>query len=123
MANYTLLRRGDHLPAVGVLQKLLNRGGARLVADGAFGPATQTAVNVGPSKRNVLVPPPSWSRTPALTGTPRPLAIAVRTARPLCPRPVEQCMNCTHPYGPKILRSLERMGSMMFRFCGSMSER
>ncbi len=44
MANYSLLRRGDNLPAVGVLQKLLNRGGARLVADGDFGPATQTAV-------------------------------------------------------------------------------
>jgi hypothetical protein len=44
MANYPLMCRGDNLPAVGVLQKLLNRGGARLVADGAFGPATQTAV-------------------------------------------------------------------------------
>jgi hypothetical protein len=44
MANYPLLRRGDTLPAVGVLQKLLNRGGAKLVADGDFGPATQTAV-------------------------------------------------------------------------------
>jgi hypothetical protein len=44
MANYTLLRRGDNLPAVGVLQKLLNRGGARLAADGDFGPATETAV-------------------------------------------------------------------------------
>jgi hypothetical protein len=44
MANYPLLRRGDNLPAVGVLQKLLNRGGAMLVADGDFGQATQTAV-------------------------------------------------------------------------------
>lgn len=44
MANYTLLRRGDTLPAVGVLQKLLNRGGARLKVDGAFGPATRSAV-------------------------------------------------------------------------------
>ena len=44
MANYPLLRRGDNLPAVGVLQKLLNRGGARLAVDGDFGQATQTAV-------------------------------------------------------------------------------
>ena len=44
MANYTLLRRGDNLPAVGVLQKLLNRGGAGLVPDGAFGFKTRTAV-------------------------------------------------------------------------------
>jgi hypothetical protein len=44
MPNYTLLRRGDNLPAVGVLQKLLNRGGAGLVVDGDFGSRTQTAV-------------------------------------------------------------------------------
>jgi len=44
MANYPLLQKGDHLPAVGVLQKLLNRGGAKLKVDGAFGPATETAV-------------------------------------------------------------------------------
>lgn len=45
MANYALLRRGDKLPAVGVLQKLLNRGGAGLTVDGDFGSATQTAVS------------------------------------------------------------------------------
>jgi len=45
MANYALLRRGDKLPAVGVLQKLLNRGGAGLKVDGDFGPATQTEVS------------------------------------------------------------------------------
>ncbi len=44
MPNYTLLRRGDNLPSVGVLQKLLNRGGAGLVVDGDFGSRTKTAV-------------------------------------------------------------------------------
>ena len=44
MPNYTLLRRGDNIPAVGVLQKLLNRGGAGLTVDGDFGSRTQTAV-------------------------------------------------------------------------------
>jgi hypothetical protein len=44
MANYTFLRQGDKLPSVGVLQKLLNRGGAGLKADGDFGSRTKTAV-------------------------------------------------------------------------------
>jgi hypothetical protein len=42
--NYTYLQMGDNLPAVGVLQKLLNRSGARLSPDGAFGPRTRDAV-------------------------------------------------------------------------------
>lgn len=42
--NYTFLRQGDRLPAVGVLQKLLNRTGATLTADGMFGPRTKAAV-------------------------------------------------------------------------------
>jgi len=42
--SYPYLQQGDNLPAVGVLQKLLNRTGARLVPDGDFGPATKTAV-------------------------------------------------------------------------------
>jgi len=42
--NYTLLRRGDHLPTVGVLQKLLSRAGFHLDADGAFGRETLAAV-------------------------------------------------------------------------------
>jgi peptidoglycan hydrolase-like protein with peptidoglycan-binding domain len=42
--NYTYLRRGDELPAVGVLQKLLNRSGARIIPDGIFGPKTLAAV-------------------------------------------------------------------------------
>lgn len=42
--SYPFLRLGDRLPAVGVLQKLLNRAGARLVVDGLFGPRTEQAV-------------------------------------------------------------------------------
>jgi Putative peptidoglycan binding domain len=44
VANYTLLYECNVLPAVGVLQKLLNRGGANLAADGIFGPKTKQAV-------------------------------------------------------------------------------
>lgn len=44
MANYPLLYRSNRLPAVAVLQKLLNRGGARLTVDGDFGSRTQQAV-------------------------------------------------------------------------------
>jgi hypothetical protein len=42
--NYTYLCLGDHLPSVGVLQKLLNRAGAKLNPDGIFGPKTLAAV-------------------------------------------------------------------------------
>jgi len=42
--DYTRLVRGNVLPAVGVLQKLLNRDGAKLVADGVFGHTTEQAV-------------------------------------------------------------------------------
>jgi hypothetical protein len=42
--SYPLMRQGDNLPAVAVLQKLLNRTGAGLTADGAFGPRTKAAV-------------------------------------------------------------------------------
>lgn len=38
------IRRGDTLPAVGVLQLLLNRAGASLTLDGIFGQHTQDAV-------------------------------------------------------------------------------
>lgn len=42
--NYTFLRFGDQLPSVGVLQKLLIRANAKIVADGIFGPKTLAAV-------------------------------------------------------------------------------
>jgi peptidoglycan hydrolase-like protein with peptidoglycan-binding domain len=42
--NYPLLLKSAKLPAVGVLQKLLIRGGAGLTVDGDFGPKTQHAV-------------------------------------------------------------------------------
>jgi hypothetical protein len=45
MANYPLLFRStSELPAAAVLQKLLNRGGAKLKVDGYFGPRTERAV-------------------------------------------------------------------------------
>lgn len=42
--NYTYLSLGDNLPTVGILQKLLNRAGAKLNPDGVFGPKTLAAV-------------------------------------------------------------------------------
>lgn len=42
--NYTYLSVGDNLPTVGILQKLLNRAGAKLNPDGVFGPKTLAAV-------------------------------------------------------------------------------
>ena len=42
--SYPLLRERDLLPAVGVLQKLLQRPGASIDADGDFGPRTKAAV-------------------------------------------------------------------------------
>jgi peptidoglycan hydrolase-like protein with peptidoglycan-binding domain len=42
--SYPLLRQGDKLPAVGVLQKLLNRTGESLDPDGDFGSRTKAAV-------------------------------------------------------------------------------
>jgi len=42
--NYPDLRKGDNLPAVGVLQQLLNRTGGSLTPDGIFGPKTFAAV-------------------------------------------------------------------------------
>ncbi|HEX8713837.1 MAG TPA: peptidoglycan-binding domain-containing protein [Terracidiphilus sp.] len=42
--DYVDLRRGNRTPAVGVLQKLLNRTGERLVVDGEFGAKTEAAV-------------------------------------------------------------------------------
>ncbi|MBZ5683750.1 MAG: peptidoglycan-binding protein [Acidobacteriia bacterium] len=42
--NYVFLNRGCVLPAVGVLQLLLNRQGAHLEVDGIFGQRTESAV-------------------------------------------------------------------------------
>ena len=66
MANYTLLREGDRLPTVGVLQKLLNRTGARLAVDGVFGPTTRAAVRNFQRSRGLkpdgVVGEATWSR-------------------------------------------------------------
>ncbi len=53
MANYPLLQLYDNLPAVGVLQKLLNRCGATLKADGNFGRKTEQAVKDFQRPRNL----------------------------------------------------------------------
>jgi hypothetical protein len=53
--TYPLLRQGDLLPAVGVLQKLLNRGGAGLDPDGDYGRRTKAAVETFQRPRRPLV--------------------------------------------------------------------
>lgn len=53
--NYPLLRQWDQLPAVGVLQKLLNRTGGALTVDGIFGPRTRAAVQQFQRLRGLLV--------------------------------------------------------------------
>ena len=64
--DYPYLAQGDNLPAVGVLQKLLNRAGATLVADGNFGPLTNTAVVNFQRTRHMpatgIVDETTWSR-------------------------------------------------------------
>jgi len=42
--KYPLLKERDHLPAAGVMQKLLNRAGAEIPVDGLFGPVTLAAL-------------------------------------------------------------------------------
>lgn len=42
--SYPLLKKGARLPAVGVVQKLLNQTGASLTVDGGFGSLTKAAV-------------------------------------------------------------------------------
>lgn len=42
--NYTILKKGDKLPMVGVLQHLLARTGLQTTPDGIFGPRTYSAV-------------------------------------------------------------------------------
>lgn len=69
--NYTYLRQGDRLPAVGVLQKLLIRTGARLRADGIFGPRTKAAVEAFQRARGLkkdgIVGKKTWPRISANT--------------------------------------------------------
>lgn len=54
MGNYSLIREGDRLPTVGVLQKLLNARGASLNCDGIFGPRTRGALSE--YQRQVRIP-------------------------------------------------------------------
>lgn len=71
---YTLLRKGDRLPTVGVLQVLLNRGlaGAPLAKDGVFGTNTKSAVQAFQRPRGLrpdgVVGERSWPRLAAGTG-------------------------------------------------------
>ena len=64
--SYPLLRRGNKLPAVAVLQKLLNRSGANLVADGIYGSNTKRAVVTFQAERGLspdgVVGKNSWPR-------------------------------------------------------------
>lgn len=53
--NYQLLRRGDRYPAVGVMQKLLNRTGANIDVDGEFGLQTEAAVKAFQKQRKLSV--------------------------------------------------------------------
>jgi hypothetical protein len=66
MANYPLLRKGDKLPSVGVLQKLLNRTGATLKVDGDFGGRTEHALKGFQAARqltpNGVVGATTWTR-------------------------------------------------------------
>jgi peptidoglycan hydrolase-like protein with peptidoglycan-binding domain len=71
---YTVLRRGDKLPTVGVLQVLLNRGiaGTKLVKDGIYGLKTKKAVEDFQRPRGLspdgAVGEKTWPRVSAGTG-------------------------------------------------------
>ena len=70
---YPLLRFGDRIPAVGVLQKLLNaRAGSSLVADGVFGSRTKAAVTAFQQPRALAadgaVGQNTWPRLSQSTG-------------------------------------------------------
>ncbi|MBZ5564763.1 MAG: peptidoglycan-binding protein [Acidobacteriia bacterium] len=64
--DYPYLAQGDHLPVVGVLQKLLNRTGSSLDADGIFGPVTRTALVAFQRARHMpttgVVDQATWTR-------------------------------------------------------------
>jgi hypothetical protein len=67
--SYPLMLQGDELPAVGVLQKLLNRTGAKLEPDGVFGPKTKEAVRAFQRPRGLdpdgVVGEVTWPRVSA----------------------------------------------------------
>jgi hypothetical protein len=52
--SYQFLKKGAKLPAVGVMQKLLNRTGASLTVDGDYGPATKAAVQAFQRQRGLF---------------------------------------------------------------------
>ncbi len=66
MANYPELRKGDQIPSVGVLQKLLNSTGMSLKVDGYFGAKTEAAVKEFQHDRRLLasghVDEATWTR-------------------------------------------------------------
>lgn len=85
-ASHPMLRTGSRGPAVAELQARLSSRGASLVADGVFGPATQSAV-VGFQRSAGLSPdgivgPLTWSaldggaRAPGASGGPSPQRLA-----------------------------------------------
>lgn len=53
MSSVLDVRRGDILPAVGIIQMLLNRAGASLTLDGNFGQHTQDAVKAFQRQRSI----------------------------------------------------------------------
>ncbi len=66
MPNYPQLRKGDQLPTVGVLQKLLNATGASLRVDGDFGGKTEAAIKEFQSERKLFplgqIDEATWTR-------------------------------------------------------------
>ena len=70
--SYPLMRNPDRLPAVGVLQKLLNaRAGSSLVSDGVFGQRTKAAVQSFQRPRGLMadgsVGQQTWPRLSQMT--------------------------------------------------------
>jgi peptidoglycan hydrolase-like protein with peptidoglycan-binding domain len=72
--SYVYLKWGDSIPAVGVLQKLINRTGERLVADGIYGNNTKAAVQRFQRVRSLrddgIVGQNTWPRVSANTNLP-----------------------------------------------------
>lgn len=61
-----VLRRGDDGPAVGGVQRILNKVGADILVDRAFGPATEAAVKTFQRSHDIeadgIVGPETWGR-------------------------------------------------------------